>query len=347
MTRKITVGAVAIGGGARVSVQSMCSADTRDAEAVLSQIERLAEAGCEIVRVAVPDMDAAAALGEITRRSPLPVVADIHFDYRLALESAARGVAKIRINPGNIGSRDRVREVARACSARGIPIRIGVNGGSLDRDLLARRGLLGAMTESALGQLHMLEDMGFTDVCLSLKASSVRDTIAAYREISRLTDCPLHLGVTETGTAYHGIIKSAMGIGALLCDGIGDTIRVSLTADPVEEVLAGKAILRVAGLRREGAEIISCPTCGRCRIDVQKLAAEVEKALSHVKKHITVAVMGCAVNGPGEAREADCGCAGGEGSGLLFSGGEIVKKVAEEELLPSLLALVYKKLEDI
>ena len=329
-----------MGGGAPVTVQSMCNTDTRDAQATLSQIRAMAEAGCDITRVAVPDREAALALETIAAQSPLPVVADIHFDYRLALLAAEAGVAKIRINPGNIGGEDRVEAVAEACKARGIPIRIGVNSGSVSREKLERMNLTEAMVESALEQLGQLERFGFYDVCISIKASDVPKTIECYRRLSALTDVPLHLGVTEAGTSYHGIIKSSIGIGALLCEGIGDTLRVSLTADPVEEIRAGLAILKACGLRRDGLELISCPTCGRCRIPVEALANEVDARLKGRKKPITVAVMGCAVNGPGEARAADFGIAGGDGKGVVFKKGEIVAAVPTDELLETLLGYI-------
>ncbi|MDR1735556.1 MAG: flavodoxin-dependent (E)-4-hydroxy-3-methylbut-2-enyl-diphosphate synthase [Oscillospiraceae bacterium] len=344
VTRQIAAGGtgraarVLIGGGAPVTVQSMCDTDTRDAKATLAQIEKLYEAGCQIIRVAVPDAGAAEALGRICAQSPLPVVADIHFDFRLALASLKAGVSKIRINPGNIGEASRVKAVADACKERNVPIRIGVNSGSVSREKLAKMPLEDAMAQSALEQLGQLEALGFQDVCLSVKAPSVKQTLAVYRRVAALTDAPLHLGVTETGTSFMGIVKSAVGIGALLCEGLGDTLRVSLTADPVEEVRAGIAILKACGLRREGLELISCPTCGRCRIRVGEIANAVERALDGVKTPVTVAVMGCAVNGPGEARAADIGLAGGDGKGVIFKKGEIVEAVSEEHMLARLLA---------
>ena len=341
-TKRIMVGGAAVGGGADVSVQSMCNTRTSDVEATCAQIGRLAAAGCDIVRLAVPDMAAAEAISAIKERVGVPLVADIHFDYRLALEAAARGIDKIRINPGNIGSRERVEAVAKACAARGIPIRIGVNGGSLEKPLLEKYGhpTPEAMLESAKGHIRLLNDCGFDDICLSLKASSPALTVAAYRLAAEELPYPLHLGVTETGTAYEGIIRSAVGIGTLLMDGIGDTIRVSLTADPVEEVKAGIAILKAAGLRTGGVRLVSCPTCGRTEINLIALAQEVERRLAGVERDITVAVMGCVVNGPGEAREADYGVAGGRGCGLLFKKGEIVGKVSEERLCDALLELI-------
>lgn len=344
MTRKIQVGQVPLGGGAPVTVQSMLNTKTTDVAGSLAQLERLREAGCEIARLAVPDERAAAAFAEIAAQSPLPLVADIHFDYRLALSAVAGGAAKIRINPGNIGGPERVRAVAEACGAKGVPIRIGVNGGSLEKNLLGKYGspTAEALVESAFSHIRLLEDCGFYDICVSMKSSRVPVMMEAYRLFHERSDYPLHLGVTETGTAYMGTIKSAMGIGGLLCMGIGDTIRVSLTDDPVEEVRAGLAILKAAGLRRDGVNIISCPTCGRTRIDLIKLVKQVEEGLAGCKKPVTVAVMGCVVNGPGEAREADVGIAGGEGCGFLFVKGEKRKKLPYSELLPALLDYVDK-----
>ena len=341
-TKRIMVGGAAVGGGADVSVQSMCNTRTSDVEATCAQINALAAAGCDIVRLAVPDKAAAGARPAIKERVSVPLVADIHFDYRLALEAAARGIDKIRINPGNIGSPERVAAVAKACARRGIPIRIGVNGGSLEKPLLEKYGhpTPEAMLESAKGHIRLLNDCGFDDICLSLKASSPALTVAAYRLAAEELPYPLHLGVTETGTAYEGVIRSAVGIGALLMEGIGDTIRVSLTADPVEEVKAGIAILKAAGLRTGGVRLVSCPTCGRTEIDLISLAREVERRLAGVERDITVAVMGCVVNGPGEAREADYGVAGGRGCGLLFKKGQIIGKVSEERLCDALLELI-------
>jgi len=341
-TRQINAGGVLIGGGAPVSVQSMCSTDTRDADATLAQIERLRGAGCDIVRVAVPDESAARALRQICRRSPLPVVADIHFDYRLALLAAEAGVSKIRINPGNIGGEEKVRAVASACAQRGIPIRIGVNSGSLEKRLLDKYGrpTPEAMVESAAEHVRWLTRFGFEDICLSLKASSVPLTVAAYELAAKTFPYPLHLGVTEAGTGYNGTISSAVGIGALLCMGIGDTIRVSLTADPVEEVRAGLAILRAAGLRKGGVRLISCPTCGRTQVDLISLAEEPGRRLSGCKRDISVAVMGCVVNGPGEARQADYGIAGGRGEGVIFRRGEIVAHEPEDRLVDELVHMI-------
>ena len=338
-TKQIMVGGVPVGGGAPVSIQSMLNTRTTDVEGSLRQIRALAAAGCEIARLAVPDMQAAEAFGEICKASPLPLVADIHFDYRLAIRAAENGAAKIRINPGNIGGEDRVRGVVEACGARHIPIRIGVNGGSLEPRLLEKYGrpTPEALVESAFGHIALLEKYDFHDICVSMKSSSVPLMIEAYRLFSERSDYPLHIGVTETGTERMGTIKSAMGIGALLCQGIGDTMRVSLTADPVREVLAAKDILKAAGLRKDGVNIIACPTCGRTRIDLIGLANQVEQALAACKKPLTVAVMGCVVNGPGEAREADIGIAGGDGCGILFVKGRQLKKLPYDELLPALL----------
>ena len=338
MTKQIMVGGVPIGGGAPVTIQSMTNTRTDDVEATLHQIRTLAAAGCEIIRVAVPDMAAAKAVGKIKEESPIPVVVDIHFDYKLALEAIAAGADKVRINPGNIGGADHVKAVAQACAQRGVPIRIGVNGGSLEKPLLAKYGGVcpEAMVESAFGHIRLLNQFDFDDICVSLKSSSVPMTMKAYRLMSQASDYPLHIGVTEAGTVRMGTLKSAVGIGGLLALGIGDTMRVSLSADPVEEVYAAKEILKAAGVRKEGAELVSCPTCGRTRIDLIALANEVEERLKAVDKPITVAVMGCVVNGPGEAREADIGIAGGIGEGLLIKKGEVVKKVKEEELLDTL-----------
>ena len=344
LTKRIQVGPVAVGGGAPVSIQSMLNTRTTDVEGSLAQIRALAAAGCEIARLAVPDMAAAEAFGTICAASPLPLVADIHFDYRLAIRAAENGAAKIRINPGNIGGEDRVRAVVEACGARGIPIRIGVNGGSLEPRLLEKYGrpTPEALVESAFGHIALLEKYDFHDICVSMKSSSVPLMIEAYRLFSERSDYPLHIGVTETGTTRMGTIKSAMGIGALLCQGIGDTMRVSLTADPVQEVLTAKDILKAAGLRKTGVNIVACPTCGRTRIDLIGLANQVEQALAACEKPITVAVMGCVVNGPGEAREADIGIAGGDGCGILFVRGKQLKKLPYDELLPTLLEYIEK-----
>ncbi|WP_291257606.1 flavodoxin-dependent (E)-4-hydroxy-3-methylbut-2-enyl-diphosphate synthase [Flavonifractor sp.] len=342
MTRQIFVGGVPIGGGAPVTIQSMTNTRTDDVAATVAQIRRLAAAGCQIVRVAVPDLAAAKAVGAIKEQIDIPLVVDIHFDYKLALECVAAGCDKVRINPGNIGGEDRVRQVADACRQKGIPIRIGVNGGSLEKPILAKYGGVTpeALVESAFGHIRLLEKFDFTDICVSLKSSSVPVTMAAYRLMSEESDYPLHLGVTETGTPRMGILKSAVGIGGLLALGIGDTIRVSLSADPVEEVYAARDILKAAGVRKDGPELVACPTCGRTRIDLIGLANEVEERLKSVDKPITVAVMGCVVNGPGEASAADVGIAGGVGEGLLFRKGEIVKKVPQESLVDELFALI-------
>lgn len=342
MTKQIMVGGVPIGGGAPVTIQSMTNTRTDDVEATLHQIRTLAAAGCEIIRVAVPDMAAAKAVGKIKEGSPIPVVVDIHFDYKLALEAIAAGADKVRINPGNIGGADHVKAVAQACARRGVPIRIGVNGGSLEKPLLAKYGGVcpEAMVESAFGHIRLLNQFDFDDICVSLKSSSVPMTMKAYQLMRQASDYPLHVGVTEAGTVRMGTLKSAVGIGGLLALGIGDTMRVSLSADPVEEVYAAKEILKAAGVRKEGAELVSCPTCGRTRIDLIALANEVEERLKTVDKPITVAVMGCVVNGPGEASAADCGIAGGVGEGLLFKKGQIVKKVPQEQLVDELFALI-------
>ena len=342
MTKQIMVGGVPIGGGAPVTIQSMTNTRTDDVEATLHQIRTLAAAGCEIIRVAVPDMAAAKAVGKIKEESPIPVVVDIHFDYKLALEAIAAGADKVRINPGNIGGADHVKAVAQACARRGVPIRIGVNGGSLEKPLLAKYGGVcpEAMVESAFGHIRLLNQFDFDDICVSLKSSSVPMTMKAYQLMSQASDYPLHIGVTEAGTVRMGTLKSAVGIGGLLALGIGDTMRVSLSADPVEEVYAAKEILKAAGVRKEGAELVSCPTCGRTRIDLIALANEVEERLKTVDKPITVAVMGCVVNGPGEASAADCGIAGGVGEGLLFKKGQIIKKVPQEQLVDELFALI-------
>lgn len=342
MTRQISVGGVRIGGGAPIPIQSMCNTPTQDVAATVEQIRRLQAAGCQIIRVAVPDMEAARAVGTIRERIDIPLVVDIHFDYQLALECVAAGCDKVRINPGNIGGTDRVKAVAKACRDRGVPIRVGVNGGSLEKELLAKYGgaTPEALVESALGHIKLLEDCDFHDICVSLKSSSVPVTMRAYQLMAQRADYPLHIGVTETGTPNMGILKSAVGIGGLLALGIGDTLRVSLSADPIEEVYAARDILKAAGIRKDGPELISCPTCGRTRIDLIALANEVERRLQTVDKPITVAVMGCVVNGPGEARAADVGIAGGDGVGLLFQHGEIVKKVPQDQLVDELFELI-------
>lgn len=340
MSKQIKIGTILVGGGAPVSIQSMTNTKTKDIPATVAQIKRLEQAGCEIVRLAVPDMESAECIDKIKEQTNLPLVADIHFDYRLALTCMERGIDKVRINPGNIGSMDRVKAVADLAGRKQIPIRIGVNGGSLEPALLKKYGrpCPEAMVESAMGHIRLLEQCGFDQIAVSLKSSTVADTVAAYRLMHQQSDYPLHVGVTEAGTAYGGIIKSAMGIGALLLDGIGDTIRVSLTADPVEEVRCAKELLKAAGLRKEGVTVVSCPTCARCNIDLIPIAEQVTKAVEGCKKNLKIAVMGCAVNGPGEARDADLGLAGGKGCVLLFRKGEIIRKVPQEQAVAALLA---------
>jgi len=342
VSRKIVVGGVPIGAGNPVPIQSMTNTLPSDVAATLAQIRALATAGCDIVRVAVPDLEAARAIADLKTESPIPVVADIHFDYRLAIQAVESGADKIRINPGNIGSEDRVKAVADACRQRHVPIRIGVNGGSLPKDLLKKYGGIcpEALVEAAFSHIRLLNRFDFDDICISLKSSSVPVTMQAYRLMAQQSDYPLHLGVTEAGTPKMGILKSAIGIGGLLALGIGDTLRVTLTADPVEEIAAAKDILKAAGIRKDGPELISCPTCGRTRINLLELAQEVEHRLEQVTKPITVAVMGCPVNGPGEASAADCGIAGGDGVGLLFCKGEIIKKVPQERLVDELFSLI-------
>lgn len=344
MTRRIVVGGVPIGGGEPVVIQSMLNTKTTDVSGSLEQIRQLASAGCQIARLAVPNMEAARGFADICKESVLPLVADIHFDYKLAIAAAEGGASKIRINPGNIGGEDRVRAVVDVCNERKIPIRIGVNGGSLDKRLLEKYGhpTAEALVESAFQHLELLEKQGFYDTCVSMKSSNVPTMVKAARLFRERCDYPIHIGVTETGPVRQGMIKSAMGIGALLLDGIGDTIRVSLTDDPVEEVYAAKDILKAAGLRKDGVDIISCPTCGRTRIDLIGLVNKVDEALKDCTKPITVAVMGCVVNGPGEAREADIGIAGGDGWGMIFEKGEQVEKLPYDELLPALLKRIEK-----
>ena len=344
MSRQMNIGGVIIGGGADITIQSMCNTATEDVAATVAQILRLEQAGCQIIRVAVPTMEAAAAIGRIKKAIHIPLVADIHFDYKLALRCAAEGVDKIRINPGNIGAQERVKAVAEACRDHHIPIRIGVNGGSLEKPLLAKYGgvTAQALVDSAMGHVRLLNDCGFDDICLSVKCSHVPTNMAAYTLLSRETDYPLHLGVTEAGTPEMGVLKSAIGIGGLLCQGVGDTIRVSLTADPVEEVAAAKRILQAAGIRKSGPDLISCPTCGRTKYDMIPIAREVERRLQGCTKPITVAVMGCAVNGPGEARSADVGIAGGDGEGLLFRKGEVLYKVPQDKLVDALMAEIER-----
>ena len=342
-TKRIYVGNIPVGGGAPVTVQSMCNTPTQDAEATIAQMRQLKAAGCDIIRVAVPHEAAAKALKDIMAQAPMPVVADIHFDHRLALMAVEAGIDAVRINPGNIGSPDRVEAVARACKERGIPIRIGVNTGSLEKRLLDKFGgpTAQALVESAAGEIEALHKVGFEDIALSVKASDVPMAVEAYRLASERFDCPLHVGVTEAGTSYGGLVNSSVGIGTLLMEGIGDTIRVSLTADPIEEVRAGLTILKACGLRKSGVRFVSCPTCGRTQIDLISLAKAAEERVSGLDRDITVAVMGCEVNGPGEAREADFGIAGGRGFGSLFVKGQVVKtKVPEAQLLDSLMELI-------
>ena len=341
VSRQIKVGNVPIGGGAPVTVQSMTNTRTSDIDSTVAQIKSLEALGCEIIRVAIPDIEAADAIYEIKKRIGIPLVADIHFDYRLALRAAEAGADKLRINPGNIGEAENVRAVANMCSQKNIPIRVGVNGGSISKDILSKHGGVTpeAMAESAIDNIELLNRFDFDDICISVKTSSVAQTIASYRLMSERMDYPLHLGVTETGTEYMGLIKSSVGIGALLADGIGDTIRVSLTATPENEVKAGFGILRALGLR-SGFNLISCPTCGRCRIDLIPLASDVEKRLSGLNKDITVAVMGCAVNGPGEASRADYGIAGGDGIGVIFKKGKIIEKAPNSALADRLFKII-------
>lgn len=338
-TRKIKVGSVYVGGHSKITIQSMTNTDTRDVKKTLDQIKTLYIAGCEIIRCAVPDMTAAESLKKICENSPIPVVADIHFDYRLALKAIENGVSALRINPGNIGSVERVKIVVEAAKAKNIPIRIGVNSGSLEKDILERDGKPTAkgLVESALRHVKILEELDFYDIVISIKSSDVPMMIEAYRLMSEKCDYPLHLGVTESGTVFRGTIKSTLGIGTLLAEGIGDTIRVSLTSDPIEEIKVAKEILKALELRKEGIQFVSCPTCGRTQINLIKIAEEVEKRLEHCNKDIKVAVMGCVVNGPGEAREADIGIAGGNGEGLIFKKGKIIRKVREEQLVEELL----------
>ena len=339
LTKQIMVGNVKLGGDAPVVIQSMTNTDTRDAKKTLDQIRSLYNAGCEIIRCAVIDMEAAKALKEITTYSPVPVVADIHFDYKLALEAIDNGVSALRINPGNIGSKERIQKVVSKAKEKNIPIRIGVNSGSLEKDILEKYKVPNAeaLVSSALRHIKILEDEDFFDIVVSIKSSNVKTMIEAYRLISEKVDYPLHLGVTESGTIFKGTIKSSVGIGTLLAEGIGDTIRVSLTSDPIEEIKVAKEILKSLGLRKEGLEFVSCPTCGRTEINLIKIANEVEKRLEKVNKNIKVAVMGCIVNGPGEAREADIGIAGGKGVGIIFKKGQIIKKVKEEDLVEELM----------
>ena len=344
MTRTVNVGGIKIGGGNPVSIQSMCNTDTRDVKSTVSQIHLLEEAGCEIIRVAVPDMEAAAAVSQIKKQIKIPLVADIHFDYRLALECIKNGIDKVRINPGNIGEHTRVKKVADAAKVAGIPIRIGVNGGSLERELVIKYGgvTADALVESAMGHIKILNDVDFCDMVVSIKVSNVPMMIEAYRKFSKISDIPLHIGVTESGTERMGTLKSGIGIGTLLSEGIGDTMRVSLTADPVKEVQLAKDILSILEKRKGGINFVSCPTCGRTQIDLIKIASEVEERISRIDKPIKVAVMGCVVNGPGEARDADIGIAGGKGEGLIFKKGEILRKVPEDKIVDELIKEIEK-----
>ena len=343
-TKIVDIGGVKIGGNNPVAIQSMCNTDTRDVKATVNQILRLEEAGCEIIRVAVPDKEAAAAVADIKKAIHIPLVVDIHFDYRLALECMKNGADKVRINPGNIGGTDRVKKVVETAKERSVPIRIGVNGGSLEKELIEKYGgpTADALVESAMRHVKILENEDFDNTVVSIKISNVPVMIEAYRKFSEISDLPLHIGVTEAGTLRSGIIKSAIGIGSLLSGGIGDTMRVSLTADPVEEIYAAYDIQRILGLRKKGVQLVSCPTCGRTRINLIEIANEVEKRLANVDKDITVAVMGCAVNGPGEAREADIGIAGGCGEGLIFRKGQIIKKVTENRIIDELMNEIEK-----
>lgn len=337
--RIVNIGGVKIGGDNPVAIQSMCNTDTRDVKATVNQIHELENAGCEIIRVAVPDMVAAKAVADIKKQIHIPLVVDIHFDYRLALECMKNGADKVRINPGNIGDRDRVKQVVEMAKEREIPIRIGVNGGSLERELLQKYGgvTADALVESAMGHVAILDEINFNNVVVSIKISDVPKMLCAYRKFNEISDIPLHIGVTESGTLKGGTVKSAVGIGALLAEEIGDTMRVSLTANPVEEIYAAYDIQKVLGMRKTDAEIVSCPTCGRTQLDLISIANEVEKRAANIDKPIKIAVMGCAVNGPGEAREADIGIAGGKGEGLIFKKGEIIKKVPQDRLVDELM----------
>ena len=347
-TRQIQIGSVTVGGNKPIAVQSMTNTKTQDVNATLRQIRLLAEAGCDIIRCAVPDMDAAFALKEIVKGSPIPVIADIHFDYRLALQAIDSGVHGLRLNPGNIGGTEKVKAVVEAARGRNIPIRIGVNAGSLPKDLLEKYGhpTPEALVEAAWRHIRILEEMDYRNIKISLKCHDVPLTLAAYRLLASQCDYPLHVGITEAGTAKSGIIKSAVGIGALLAEGIGDTIRVSLTGDPLNEVKVGFEILKSLGLRTYGPTLISCPTCGRTSIDLEKLANTVEQRLAGIRDPISVAVMGCIVNGPGEAREADVGIAGGKGEGLVFRKGQVIKKVPEDCLVNELFKVIDKILDE-
>lgn len=343
-TRKVFYGDIGVGGDFPVTIQSMTNTDTRDINATVQQIRKLESVGCDIIRVAVPDMEAAKSVKKIKPQINIPLIADIHFDYRLALESIKNGIDGLRINPGNIGAKNRVKEIVKACKERGLPIRIGVNSGSIKKEYLEKYDGLNvdSMVYSALEHIRILEEMDFYDIVISLKASNVRLTFDSYMKMANYVDYPFHVGVTEAGTKNIGSIKSAIGIGSLLLMGVGDTIRISLTEDPMEEVILAKQILSVLGLRKKSIEIISCPTCGRTQIDLIRVVKEAEERLKRIEKPIKVAIMGCAVNGPGEAREADIGIAGGKGSGIIFRKGKIVKKVKEEELLDELITEINK-----
>lgn len=343
-TRQVMVGSVPVGGDAPITVQSMTNTDTRDVSATVSQILKLEEAGCEIIRVAVPDMEAAQKLADIKSQIHIPLVADIHFDFKLALEAVKQGVDKLRINPGNIGDKSRVKEVVEAAKAAGIPIRIGVNGGSLEKGLIEKYGKVcaPALVESAMGHIKQLEALDFYDIIVALKSSDIGLTLEAYKLLADKVDYPFHIGITESGTRFRGTVKSSIGVGALLLNGLGDTLRISLTGDPVEEVKVGKEILSSLGIREFGIRLISCPTCGRCQVNLDRIASEVEKRIENVDKSLTLAVMGCAVNGPGEAREADIGIASGRGEALIFIKGEIVRKVKEEEIVDALMEEIEK-----
>jgi len=343
-TRQVQLGKRMIGGLAPISVQSMTNTYTRDIDATVEQIQRLEEAGCEIIRVAVPDEESARAISEIKKRILIPLIADIHFDHRLAISAAEEGADGLRINPGNIGSARKVKAVVECAKDKGLVIRVGVNAGSLEKGLLKKHGggTPEAMVESALGHIDLFTRLNFENIKISLKASDVMRTVTAYRRLSSIVDFPLHLGITEAGGLYPGVVKSAMGIGMLLAEGIGDTIRVSLTRDPVEEVRVGFEILKALGIRRHGPEIISCPTCGRCNIDLFNIAERVERALLTKKVPVKLAIMGCIVNGPGEAKEADIGIAGADGTGILFKKGKVVKKIPQEKLVDVLLSEVDK-----
>lgn len=344
LSREVSVGSLKIGGNNPISIQSMTNTDTRDAKATIEQIKRLEEVGCDVVRVAVPDMEAAKNIGEIKKNVNIPVIADIHFDYRLALEAIDQGVDGVRINPGNIGSIEKVKMVVNKCKEKNLKIRIGVNGGSLEKELLEKYGsaTAEALVESALGHVKILEDLDFCNIVISLKSSDIYKTIEAYELISKKVDYPLHIGITESGSVKKGTIKSSIGVGALLLKGIGDTIRISLTGDPTEEVIVGKEILRSLDLLNDKIKVISCPTCGRCNIDLISVVNEVEEKINKVDKDMTVAIMGCAVNGPGEAKEADIGIAGGKGEGLLFKKGEIIRKIKGDNLVEELLNEIDK-----